>query len=700
MGLLLCWAAAVQAQEETVPAEDPVIHNYSRWEFGLQVGGANAFGDLVDTRLIQFNKTSLVYGGFLRYNANRNLSIRANYNRGELSGSDMDSETLYVRGLNFESTFSEISVLGEWDFWGDKRYDDRGGFSRTLSPYVFLGFGATFTDRTTDYSSIMGDTEMEEKAARDISNSRDNHFTMPIGVGLRADLSERLLFSVEFGMRPVFNDYLDGVSETANPEKGDWYSIGSTTLSYRIQGKDRDGDGFPDSKDPCPGRWGSEKNLGCPDSDRDGVVDRKDRCPEMEGSAATQGCPDRDEDGIADDEDECPDIPGSRATNGCLDSDNDGVLDSEDRCPTIAGEARYQGCRDTDEDGIMDADDQCPYEKGEKDRNGCPPPPDKNDPNLDTDGDGVVDMEDECPYMPGRVSLQGCKDVDGDGIADPKDECPYEKGDAERNGCPDPDDASADSDGDGIANAEDACPSLPGVPEFNGCRDSDGDGIGDGDDQCPDEKGVAKYDGCPTPDRDRDGVLDHEDECPNTPGPIKGCPDSDSDGYADNVDRCPDKPGSANGCPDSDSDGLTDDVDDCPQVAGPQSRQGCPELTEADKQVLEAAVDNVSFNQGSYSLLSSSHQTLDQVALLMKRYPTYHLNIEGHTDNQGNAQANKQLSQLRAKACLDYLHQQGIEKGRMTHKGYGGERPRATNDTRSGRRRNRRVEFELFDPGN
>jgi outer membrane protein OmpA-like peptidoglycan-associated protein len=108
----------------------------------------------------------------------------------------------------------------------------------------------------------------------------------------------------------------------------------------------------------------------------------------------------------------------------------------------------------------------------------------------------------------------------------------------------------------------------------------------------------------------------------------------------------------------------------------------------------------VSFNQGSYSLLSSSHQTLDLVAQLMQRYPTYHLKIEGHTSNQGNPEANKQLSMLRAKACMEYLQQQGISTDRMTYKGYGGEKPRSTNDTQSGRRRNRRVEFDLFDPKN
>lgn len=704
MGAFLVAVLQLQAQEanrnEATPEEAFTVHNYAPWEVGLFAGAANAYGDLVDTRFIQFNRTNLAYGGFIRYNASRNLSIRASYLRGKLEGSDMDSEELAQRGLSFESTINEIAVVGQWDFWGHKRYGDRGGFSRTISPYAFAGFGVGMTDLTTDYSSVMGDPAMEEKAARDQQNTTNTQVAFPLGVGVNMDLSERLLFSFEFGFRPVFNDYLDGVSAIGNPNRNDLYSMAGASIAYRMTGQDKDSDGFPDHKDPCPDSWGSEENLGCPDSDGDGIADRLDDCPDMEGPGATKGCPDMDEDGVPDHEDECPRIPGSKATNGCADSDGDGILDSVDDCPTIAGVAEFNGCRDTDGDGLPDSKDRCPYEKGALKDDGCPPPPDPNDPTVDSDGDGVPNVEDECPFLPGDPNLNGCKDIDKDGIADQHDQCPYEKGTPEHKGCPDPNDTNLDSDGDGIPNAEDQCPSIPGTKAFNGCRDSDGDSIGDDKDKCPDEKGLAKYEGCPTPDRDKDGFLDAEDRCPDQPGTIRGCPDTDGDGYADHEDLCPEKPGEAKGCPDTDEDGLTDDIDDCPQVAGPKSRQGCPELTDEDLQLLEAAVDNITFNQASYSLLSSSHQTLDLIAELMQQYPSYHLRIEGHTDNQGDPEANKQLSRLRAKACMEYLQQQGISTDRMTYKGYGGEKPRATNDTQSGRRRNRRVEFDLFDPKN
>lgn len=619
------------AQEQDAPTEEAIRHSYSPWEIGLFAGAANAYGDVIDTRFIQFSRTNLAYGGVVRFNANRNLSIRASFIRGQLKGSDLDSEALAARGLSFESTINELAIVGQWDLWGHKRYNDNGGFSSVISPYLFAGFGLGLNDLQTDYSSLSDNPALTGRAAQDMQNSPNSQFTLPFGIGINTDLSERLLLSFEFGWRPIFNDYLDGISATANPDRNDWYSMGGTSLAYRLVERDGDEDGIPDHKDLCPNIWGPEEHLGCPDSDNDGIADRLDRCPEREGSAATNGCPDSDGDGVADDEDLCPDIPGPKSASGCSDLDGDGIPDADDECPSIAGPPELNGCRDTDKDGLPDYKDRCPYQKGAADSDGCPPPPDPNDASVDSDGDGIPDMKDECPSIPGSPELKGCKDVDNDGIADPKDQCPYIKGSAANQGCPTP--------------RQDTSASQPGIVEK---KDTDGDGIADAEDLCPDRKGLAK----------------------------------DS------------------GCPDSDKDGLADHIDDCPQTAGPRSRQGCPELTTADIEVLQTAVDNVSFNQGSYSLLSSSHQTLDMVAELMQRYPTYHLKIVGHTDNQGNPQANKRLSELRAKACMEYLEEQGISKGRIAYEGLGGEQPRATNDTRSGRRRNRRVEFDLFDPNN
>ena len=636
--LVLLFFTVTQTLSQTTSEADtkPIIHNYDPLEVGLLIGGANAYGDLVDGWFLKPNKTSLAYGLFLRYNTSRNFSLRANLLRGTLTGSDEDSKTLSERGISFETPITEISLLGEWDFLGERRYSDHGRFNRTISPYIFVGVGAGMTKVDVDFSNIADNQQLQNEVAIDLRNQKDTHLSLPFGIGVKADISEKMLLTLELGLRPVFNDYLDGVSAVGNAERNDWYSVGGITVAYRFGSKDQDKDGIADKKDPCPTKWGTVDDLGCPDSDNDGLTDLKDKCPDLAGSERTGGCPDSDNDGIADHEDNCPNVPGSKAAKGCLDSDNDGIVNSEDDCPYLAGTPELNGCRDSDKDGIADHEDQCPYEKGIADLNGCPQKPEA-DPNLDSDSDGVVDLEDDCPFIPGTI-------------------------------------------------------------EAKGCRDSDKDGIADNVDRCPHEKGLAEYDGCSVPDRDRDGVLDAEDHCPDKPGTINGCPDSDSDGFADDADPCPDKAGANGGCPDTDSDGLADNMDDCPEQAGPVDRKGCPLLSEADKSVLLSAVDNISFHQGSYKLVATSYPMLTRIAGIMKNYPTYHLKIEGYTDNQGNDQANLQLSEMRAKACLEYLHkEQGIAKERMSFKGYGKANPRASNDTMSGRRRNRRVEFNIHE---
>jgi outer membrane protein OmpA-like peptidoglycan-associated protein len=66
--------------------------------------------------------------------------------------------------------------------------------------------------------------------------------------------------------------------------------------------------------------------------------------------------------------------------------------------------------------------------------------------------------------------------------------------------------------------------------------------------------------------------------------------------------------------------------------------------------------------------------------------------ISGHTDNVGNAKANKTLSEKRAEACRNYIVSKGIDKKRLDAIGFGDEHPIAPNDTDEGRQKNRRIE--------
>ncbi len=343
----------------------------------------------------------------------------------------------------------------------------------------------------------------------------------------------------------------------------------------------------------------------------------------------------------------------------------------------------YFGEDDRDKDGISDADDKCPDTPGTEALMGCP----------DRDGDGIADADDRCPEAAGAAAMRGCPDRDGDSVADIDDKCPDAAGLAALMGCP-------DRDGDGIADGDDTCPDEKGTAAMKGCPDTDGDGIADNKDKCPREKGLPANDGCPIRDRDGDGIDDPNDACPDAKGPAstKGCPDRDSDGVADKDDACPDKKGDAahKGCPDSDGDGIYDNDDRCPDKPGVAALRGCPEIKKEDKAKLERAIKLVQFESGKAVLLQKSYAVLDEVVSVMNQYSEYSLNIGGHTDNQGDDKMNQDLSERRAKACLDYLVSKGVAAGRMASAGYGETKPKGDNKTAAGREQNRRVEFELY----
>jgi len=103
--------------------------------------------------------------------------------------------------------------------------------------------------------------------------------------------------------------------------------------------------------------------------------------------------------------------------------------------------------------------------------------------------------------------------------------------------------------------------------------------------------------------------------------------------------------------------------------------------------------DRVSFESGSFKIASGSEPQLGQLATLLKAYPDTKVNIDAHTDNVGDAGKNKTLSKERAKVIKDWLTDHGVKPGQIDAKGMGGEKPIASNDTESGRKKNRRVDL-------
>jgi len=181
------------------------------------------------------------------------------------------------------------------------------------------------------------------------------------------------------------------------------------------------------------------------------------------------------------------------------------------------------------------------------------------------------------------------------------------------------------------------------------------DGIANASDKCPDDPedrdGFQDADGCPDPDNDRDGIPDVNDKCPNAPERINGFEDHDG---------CPDHP---------------------PVVIRPVPHT--------------PTVSRVYFSTGTWLIPKRTRRLLDVVVDTLKKNPgVLLLEIQGHTDSTETNAAS--VSRKRAKAVQAYLFRRGINPRRLRVRGYGATHPLATNRTRQGRAKNRRVEFKVL----
>lgn len=95
-------------------------------------------------------------------------------------------------------------------------------------------------------------------------------------------------------------------------------------------------------------------------------------------------------------------------------------------------------------------------------------------------------------------------------------------------------------------------------------------------------------------------------------------------------------------------------------------------------------------------LVTNAYLMLDQVVMLMNKYPGIKLEVGVHTDNQGTATSLMSVSQARALVIVNYLINRGISGNRLTAKGYGSTKPVSLNATWLDRRLNRRVEFSVI----
>ncbi|MGZ8556783.1 MAG: DUF6089 family protein [Chitinophagaceae bacterium] len=226
MTILYCHNLAIYAQINT-----------AKFQFGAGAGAFIYQGDLAPSSLGSYKTIKPVINLFAAKFFSSSFSLRGNLAFGGLKGDDAKySDPVYRqhRNFNFRTPVAEIAGIAEWNALG------RNSISKGFSPYLFAGVGFSFLKIKRDWANL--DTEyfsaesaMMTGLAEDAQRSLPKVLmVLPVGIGARYYLSDKIGISAETSYRLSSTDYLDGFSQSANPSKRDHYYSHTIGVVYRL----------------------------------------------------------------------------------------------------------------------------------------------------------------------------------------------------------------------------------------------------------------------------------------------------------------------------------------------------------------------------------------------------------------------------------------------------------------------------------
>jgi hypothetical protein len=212
---------------------------FSKFEVGAGAGVFVYQGDLTPTRLGSYKTLKPAFNFFVGRIINPRLTLRTNIAFGQLKGDDAKyASPVYrqERNFNFHTPVFELSELVVVDLLRDNLVHHPNHFS----PYLFTGVGISFLRIRRNYDRFNTEYFLSEPAttqglAEDAQHSLPGLIpVVPLGVGIKYAISERLMISAETSYRFAFTDYLDGFSKAANDRKKDSYQTHTIGVIYRF----------------------------------------------------------------------------------------------------------------------------------------------------------------------------------------------------------------------------------------------------------------------------------------------------------------------------------------------------------------------------------------------------------------------------------------------------------------------------------
>lgn len=211
--------------------------NSSRYEFGIALSSFIYQGDLTPHI---FGSVETLHWG-VNINGSKIMSssflLRTNLSIGSLKGDDVrynNPEFRQQRNFNFHTPVVEISQLVVWNPMRNNYAD------KEFSPYFFGGVGLSFLKIKRDWSKFNAEyfgvgSVISEGLILDEKKDPPRIIpVIPLGAGIRYNLSDRIAMNAEAAYRLTYTDYIDGFSKAANPKQNDHYITTSVGAIYRI----------------------------------------------------------------------------------------------------------------------------------------------------------------------------------------------------------------------------------------------------------------------------------------------------------------------------------------------------------------------------------------------------------------------------------------------------------------------------------
>lgn len=198
-------------------------------EFGLTLGLIAYQGDL-NYETSSLKGSGAVAGLVYRDFAGEKFAIKGGLNIGSFSGEDSNFvEEARDRRFSFKTNFVELQ--GQFEFYPFAKGSYEGGiFKRRLNPFAGVGLSLLMTGH--EVSDAGGRIEIKPEDREENRSS----ILLPVSLGLRFDMTEKVTLSGSVTAYPISNDYLDGISASANPDIADYIATGQISLAYKFGG--------------------------------------------------------------------------------------------------------------------------------------------------------------------------------------------------------------------------------------------------------------------------------------------------------------------------------------------------------------------------------------------------------------------------------------------------------------------------------